>query len=176
MGLAAGDKVGAFKFADQTGKEWKYPEDFQTGKLAIFFLRHLGCPLCKENIAELTQAASSFAQLGAKLVAVAQATPKRAAEFSAKANLPFLLAPDREKRLYALFQVNRGGFKEFTAPAVLKANIRATLKGHMHGRFEGDEFQVPAAFLLAPTGEVLFAHYGKDISDFGDINALLAKA
>jgi len=49
-------------------------------------------------------------------------------------------------------------------------------KGHLHGKFEGDEFQVPASFLLGPDGAVIYAHYGKDISDFGNIDELLAYA
>lgn len=175
MTLSSGQTVSPFSFVDQAGKEMKFPGDFGS-KVAIFFLRHLGCPLCKEKIAELKLNQPRFAQKGVRLVAVVQSTPKRAQEVHLSQGLPFILAPDREKRLYGLFDVKKGGLKEFTAPSAAKASLRAMFKGHMHGKFEGDEFQVPASFLLAPDGAVIYAHYGRDISDFGNIDELLAYA
>ena len=176
MALLIGSGAPAFSFSDQSGKPYKYPDDFRSGKTAIFFLRHLGCPLCKEKVAELKAAYSRFEAKGVKLIVVAQSTAKRTAEVASKEGLAYLLVADREKNLYDKFEVKKGGLKEFTAPAAFMATIRATFKGHMHGKFEGDEFQVPASFLLSAEGEVIYAHYGKDISDFGSVDELLAKA
>jgi len=176
MTLSAGDKIEQFSFTDHIGKEWKFPDDFKESKTAIFFLRHLGCPLCKATVAELKEAAGRFEEKSVKLIVVVQSTPKRCAQVAQKQALAYPLVPDREKNLYNRFDVKRGGFKEFTAPAAFVATVRATFKGHMHGAFEGDEFQVPASFLLSPEGEVIYAHYGKDISDFGSVDELLAKA
>ncbi len=176
MAIAPGVKIRPFTFSDQTGAAKKFPGDFPGQKAAVFFLRHLGCPLCKEKIAELKAAHAKFQAASVALVVVVQSTPKRVQLFADKEKLPFLLVADRDKILYNQFEVRRGGLKEFTAPAAFVATVRATLKGHMHGRFEGDEFQVPAAFLLSPEAEVLFAHYGKDVSDFGKVDDLLAKA
>jgi peroxiredoxin len=176
MTLTAGAKAPSFNFIDHAGKEWKYPDDFKDHKVAIFFLRHLGCPLCKEKVDELKASFAAFDAKKAALVAVVQSTPKRVADYAAKAALPYSLVPDREKRLYDLFDVKKGGLREFTAPAAFKATIRATFKGHLHGMFEGDEFQVPASFLLSGSGQVVYAHYGKDVSDFGSVTDLLASA
>jgi thioredoxin-dependent peroxiredoxin len=176
MKLVVGDKAKEFSFVDQAGKERKFPADFKDEKVALFFLRHLGCSLCKLTVAELKDNHARLAAKSVRTVVVVQSTPKRVTEYAAKANLPFLLVSDRERRLYDAFEVRRGGLKEFTAPAAFKMTIRATLKGHLHGAFEGDELQVPASFLFGPGGEVLYAHYGKDISDFGSVEELLAKA
>jgi hypothetical protein len=43
--------------------------------------------------------------------------------------------------------------------------VRSTLKGNLHGPFEGDELQKPAAFLINPQGKIALAHYGKNIAD-----------
>ena len=176
MAIAPGAKIQPFTFTDQTGATKNFPDDFKGGKTAIFFLRHLGCPLCKAKIAELKAASARFQAASVSLVVVVQSTVKRVREFADQEKIPYLLVADREKILYNRFEVRRGGLKEFTAPAAFAATVRAALQGHMHGRFEGDEFQVPAAFLLSPQAEVLFAHYGKDISDFGKVDELLAKA
>jgi len=176
MAIIAGRKVEPFEFSDQSGKPWRFPEDFEGRKAALFFLRHLGCPLCMEKIEELKKAAPEFEDKAVRLIALVQSTPKRALEFATQKELPFLLVPDREKKLYQAFEVARGGLKEFMAPAAAAATIRATFKGHFHGKFEGDELQVPASFLLSPEREVLYVHYGKNISDFGSVAELLARA
>lgn len=176
MTLSSGDKIEPFKVTDHSGKEWKFPDDFRESKTAIFFLRHLGCPLCKEKVAELKDAAAKFEDKSVKLIVVVQSTPKRCAQVAQKQALPYPLVPDREKNLYDRFDVKRGGFREFTAPAAFVKTIKATFKGHMHGAFEGDELQVPASFLLSPEGEVIYAHYGVDVSDFGSVEDLLSKA
>jgi len=175
MPIKKGDKAPGLRFTDHQRKEWNYPADFES-KVAFFFLRHLGCPLCKEKVEELKDKYKLFEQKGVKLFAVVQSTPKRCARYAQERSLPYCLVSDREKKLYGVFGVEKGGIKEFTAPAAFKATVRATLKGHMHGWFEGDELQVPGAFLLSPDGMVLYAHYGKDVSDFGEVESVLAEA
>jgi len=176
MALSVGNKVKDFTFIDQDGEQRAWPGDFPENKLALFFLRHLGCPLCKMTVDELKEAYPRFDDKGVKVAVVVQSTPKRVAQYAGQKGLPYYLVSDREKNLYRAFEVNRGGLKEFMAPSAFKATIRATLKGHMHGAFEGDELQVPASFLLSPEGEVVHAYYGKDISDFGSVEDVLAKA
>ena len=73
------------------------------------------------------------------------------------------------------YGVERGGLMAFVAPSVLKASAKATLKGYMHGKFEGDELQKPAEFIISPDGEIKWAHYGKDISDATENKKLLAE-
>ena len=50
----------------------------------------------------------------------------------------------------------------------------ASKLGFKHGEFEGDELQLPAVFVTDKSGKVLFAHYGKTISDTPSPAELLA--
>jgi len=174
MVLKKGDKVDEFSFTDHEGKSWDVPGDLGGERMALFFLRHLGCPICMDKLDEINKKADAFQQSGTKLFAVVQSTPKRCAQYAEKEGITFPLVPDREKNLYTMFDVRKGGLKEFTAPSAFVATVKATLKGRMHGKFEGDEFQVPAAFVLGSDGEVLWAHYGRDVADFGDVEKALA--
>ena len=40
--------------------------------------------------------------------------------------------------------------------------------GFSHGRYEGEELQLPAAFILQPDLTVTYAHYAKVIDDVLD--------
>ena len=42
---------------------------------------------------------------------------------------------------------------------------RAKEAGLTHGKYEGEEKQLPAAFLLSNKGEVIFAHYARNLTD-----------
>ena len=102
---------------------------------------------------------------GVELFVVVESTPRRIQEYSKKEGIDFHLISDREKRIYQLYQVSRGSFGDFFFPSVLSASLRATFKGYFHGKFEGDEFQRPACFIVAPSGKLVYAKYGKNIAD-----------
>lgn len=174
MALNVGQPAPAFEANDQQDRKVVVPAGFKGKKVALSFLRYLGCPLCLMKLDEMIHHYPTYAAAGASLIAVVQSVPGHVQRFAERKQLPFTLLSDKERKLYQLYQVPIGGIKEFIAPPVLKATIQATLKGHLHGRFEGHELQIPADFVIGPDGVIVFAHYGKDISDFLSHEALLA--
>ena len=163
--LTTNIKAPEFKFKNQKEKEHNFPKDFAGKWCVLFFLRHLGCPLCQEKISELKKSYQKYLDENAEVFVVVEATEKRVKTFAQKKEINFQLIPDKEKKFYRAYQVGAGGIKEFLAPIVFKATLRATLKGHFHGRFEGSEFQKPACFIIDPKGNLVYAKYGKNIAD-----------
>ena len=173
MALSVGQPAPEFEARDQKDQLVAIPRGFTGKKVIVSFLRYLGCPLCRMKLDDLIQNYPAYAAAGAGLVAVVQSVPGHVKRFAERKKVPFSLLSDGERKLYKLYQVPVGGIKEFIAPPVLKATIQATLKGHMHGRFEGNELQIPADFVIGPNGTLSLVHYGKDISDFLPHEALL---
>ena len=166
MALSVGQPAPGFEATDQKDQLLRVPDGFKGKKVALLFLRYLGCPLCLMKLDDLIQNYPAYAAAGASLIAVVQSVPGHVKRFAERKQVPFALISDAERKLYSLYQVPVGGIKEFIAPPVLKATIQATLRGHMHGRFGGHELQIPADFVIGPDGLLSFVHYGKDISDF----------
>ena len=162
--LELGKPAPEFEFENHKGERYKFPGDFSGKWLGLFFLRHLGCPLCKEKISELKENQARYQAEGVELFVLVESTPRRVQEYGKKEGIDFHLISDREKRIYQLYQVSRGSFGDFFSPSVLSASLRATFKGHFHGRFEGDEFQRPACFIVAPSGKLVYSKYGKNIA------------
>ena len=175
MKLDAGSMAPSFEAQDAAGKQWKVPQEMGGKYLVLVFLRHLGCPLCMKHIDELNSDAMRFNVLGASVVVVVDGTAERVRGFVSKKNLAIALVGDREKKIYGTYGVERGKIAAVLAPNVLKESVKATLKGYMHGKFEGDELQKPADFIVAPDGKILWAHYGKDISDSTPNELLIAE-
>lgn len=165
MKLDKGAKALKFEAEDAKGRMWQMPEDQKGRNLVLVFLRHLGCPLCMRRIDELKKEYGRFSEMNAELMVVVQSTKQRAAKYAEKKSIPYPLIGDKEKKLYDLFGVQRGGIAAFMAPRVLVASAKATMKGYFHGAFDGDELQKPAEFIIKPGGEIAWSHYGEDISD-----------
>lgn len=163
--LTRGTAVPIFEAEDAHGHTWQIPDDFKDKILVLVFLRHLGCPLCMRRIDELKDEYSRIKDIGAELMVMVQSTKVRVEKYSEKKSIPFPLVSDKEKKIYSLFGVERGGLAAFLAPRVLKESAKATLKGYFHGALEGDELQKPAEFIVGKSGKIEWAHYGEDISD-----------
>ena len=58
-------------------------------------------------------------------------------------------------------------------PRTLAASAKAVVRGHMHGAFEGHEFQVPAEFTVRQDGILAFAHYGRHPADNAPVKEIL---
>ena len=52
--------------------------------------------------------------------------------------------------------------------------IKATCKGFKHGKFEGKETQLPAAFVVNAMKVINYAYYGKHVSDVPSPETLAA--
>jgi peroxiredoxin len=162
--LKVGDLAPAFEFESLEGKKVNFPADFKGKWVALHFLRHLGCPLCQEKLNELRANQQKYKDAGIELFVVVQSTEKRVKDFSLKKGMHFLIG-DHPRKLYQLYGAEKGNLAAFLAPSVMLASVRATLKGNLHGAFEGDELQKPALFIIAPDNRIAFIQYGKNIAD-----------
>jgi hypothetical protein len=71
---------------------------------------------------------------------------------------------DPERHLYDAFGVERGGMAQMLGPAVVACGIRATLKGNLIGRKDGDPWTLPT-FVLVDGDRVLWRHDGRHAGD-----------
>lgn len=129
----------------------------QTQPLLVVFLRHSGCPFCKQALADLQQQRTEIERLGTAIVLVhMMPNPSEAAAFFADYGLDDVPAiSDPEQQLYRQFEVARGRAGQFLGPAVWWRGLVCTLKeGHLPGRPQGDLSQLAGVFLVR-NGEVV---------------------
>lgn len=172
--LQVGDVAPAFAAEDGHGEIIELARLTSAGKTLLVFIRHLGCPLCREIIADLAAAAGEAGKNFGAIVAFTESTAVRVAEFSAKNAIPFSIISDRDKKVFEAYGVGRGGIGSMLGPSVLAATVRATFRGHMHGKFEGSELQLPADFIVDRGGKISLAHYGKNVADHLSVTELIA--
>lgn len=145
-------------------------------KTALVFLRYWGCTLCQYDIHLLAQAHADITANGGQLFVVLQSDPGLlAGELGKREALPFDIICDPDQKLYRAFGIEAAASMAKMADLkMLGKAVKATKLGYKHGAYEGEEKQLPAAFVVDEDCRILYAHYAKSLSDMPDA-AELAK-
>ena len=143
-------------------------------KTALLFLRYYGCTLCQYDIHQLQVRHGDLTAHGGQVLVVLQSDPKRLAEeLKTPDALPFPLICDPEGRLYKQFSIEPAASKAKLADMKVMAKIaKATAAGFKHGAYEGDELQLPAAFVLDARRELTYVRYARSAGDMPEMDEL----
>jgi hypothetical protein len=151
------------------------PELACRSPLLIVFLRHGGCPFCRETLADLAARRAAVEDAGVTIVLVHMMEDGAATELFARYGLDDVpRISDADRRLYGAFELRRGGVGEVAGPRVWWRGFKTAILGrHGFGKPAGDIFQLPGAFLLVD-GRIVRAHRGRTSADRPDFDDLTA--
>ena len=143
-------------------------------KTLLLFLRYYGCTLCQYDMLLLKEQYDKIRATGGEVKVVLQSDPTLLAEELGSPEVyPFEIICDPDGVLYQLFEVNpAASMAELGGGNVLEKIKAAKERGLTHGRYEGIEEQLPAAFVVDGNLSVTYAHYGKNGSDIPDVSQM----
>ena len=148
------------------------------GKTALVFLRYYGCTLCQYDIHLYAKQYDAVKAAGGQLLVVLQSDPAKLAGQMKPGDLPFDIVCDPEQSLYKRFEIAPAPSKaELGDEKTMEKIARARAAGFRHGDYEGEELQLPAAFVMDRAGKLTCVHYGKtagDVPSPDELAALLA--
>jgi peroxiredoxin len=125
----------------------------------------------------LGQHHEEFSQAGLQVVALGLGKPKHARLFCGKLAPEISCYTNEDTKLYRTYGLGHGrSLKQALGPAMWKAVMRATLRGHRQGKATGDIKMLPGTFIVDKQGVIQFARYSKHIGDHPDISQLLQAA
>lgn len=113
----------------------------------LVFLRHFGCPFCRETVTDLRKVAPTLAAFP-PILFFAQGDLEETKEFFEAYWPEARVVADPERGLYASMGLKRGTFGEIAGLRVWTCAIRAMSKGHFIGKPVGDPYLMPGAFLV----------------------------
>jgi len=155
-----------------------FPEKFdrlnQPGRRLLVFLRHSGCPFCKQALSDVKAAREKIEQNGAEIVLVHMMTDEEEARsFFTRYQLDDVASlADPEQELYELLGIERGKVTQYMGPRVwLQGAVCTLLEGHLPGMPQGDVSQLGGVVLLED-GEVRRKHLCETSADRPDYAAL----
>ena len=157
--LTAGDVMPDFSFDTPFTSGLTLADTVrQADKTILLFLRYYG---------------SLITAAGGQALVVLQSDPAGLAAQLQPDSLPFAILCDPDAALYKNFGIQPAASKvEMIDASTLAKIAKAKASGYKHGAYEGEELQLPAAFILEHDRHVLYAHYGKNAGDTPDARTL----
>lgn len=166
--LTAGQVMPDFTFDTpfETGRTLAQTVQQATGKTALIFLRYYGCSLCQYDIHQYAEQYPAITQAGGQLLVVLQSAPATLAAQLTPESLPFQLVCDPDQSLYHKFDINPAPSQEKMIGDKTMAKLaKVKAAGYTHGEYEGEELQLPAAFILDHDLKLEYVHYGETVDD-----------
>jgi len=141
----------------------------------VVFLRHGGCPFCRETLADVARDRSAIESAGNQIALVHMMSDQQAcALFQKYALVDLSRFSDSNQRVYHAFGLQRGNVNQVMGPRVWWRGFKAAiLSRHWFGKPVGDVFQLPGAFLIAD-GKIVRQFLPKNSADRPNLLELAA--
>ncbi|MEG0765429.1 MAG: AhpC/TSA family protein, partial [Pseudoflavonifractor sp.] len=111
---------------------------------------------------------------GAKAMVVLQSDPAGLREQIGPESFPYEIICDPDQELYKRYQIAPAlSMENMVNLKVLQKIGAATQAGFTHGKYEGNELQLPAVLLVEPGLKVQNVHYAANLSDMPDVDQML---
>ena len=166
--LNKGDKMADFTYVTPYSSANRLSETVKKcpGRTAIVFLRYYGCRMCQLDMLDYAEQYEAIRAAGGQLLVVLQSNPAKLAAQIPAGSVPYQIVCDPEQKLYREFDIRPASSKETMKNESTAAKAaRIAELGLVHGDYEGEELQLPAAFVVDHDLNVTWAHYGQVISD-----------
>ncbi len=174
--IVVGDKLDDLKVNTVFKKDVTLSElsNKVSGKTAIIFLRYYGCTICQMDINHYKKEYEKIIKAGGQIVIVFQSSSEIIQENLNEGDLPFDIICDPDKSLYQKYNVLPSQTLQamIDKKALYKVAV-AKKEGIKHGKYEGDELQLPATIIIDNELDVNYVHYGKTVGDILSVDELV---
>jgi peroxiredoxin len=168
-----GDRAPDAALTDTNGFAVNLSYFWRERPTVVVFLRHFGCPFCREQILILRKAYNAFKSSGIDIVCVGQGPHKAGKAFSVYFDLPFpILVCGDDYTVYGNYGLLKATHQQLYGFQVLLRGMVALKNGIR--KSEGDNNQMPGVFAVNTSGAVIYTHRSLYQADNIDAEALLA--
>jgi peroxiredoxin len=151
---------------------------FWTGKtLLLAFIRHFGCPQCKEMLSKLVALKPQLEKVGISIAIVTQGTPIESRAFCEQYAPGLRCLSDTQRQVYEAYGVERGNLRQtLFSRRVWAANARARKTKGWKPELPPtgqDAMLMSAVFIIGSDGYIRLPYYYDNIADHPPVELLL---
>ena len=161
-------------FTNIEGKEISLELILKKGPVLISMLRHFGWIFCKEQAAQLSTIANNLSQIGIELIFVGSGNYKQAYYFKEDYSPNGEIYSDMNLTIYNALGARKSLISNIM-PQVWLAGLKASIKGFMQSKTQGDYLQQGGNVLVMKDGTIKFLHLHKYAGDHMQPDELLEK-
>ncbi len=178
--LHVGDKMPSFTFQTESESGLTTESVLKNGRTVFWVLRYIGCTTCRYDLHQIAAKYGDFLAKGAQVYVVMQSDPAIVQEDLQDSPLPFHIICDQDQEIYRTLEIPATKTKEERMPTSPEDIARLEEKkqkvkelGFVHGRYEGNEQQLPALFVVEPDASVSYVHYAQNSIDMPTVDQML---
>lgn len=158
--LPVGAKAPEFELQDHDGKFVRSSELLAKGHLVASFIRGRWCPFCVGQMEAMNLIVPHIEQTGATLVAISPQTVKQSYFMHDQHKLKFPLLSDAANKVARQFRLT------YRVPAAQETVYRRAFVNLPFANGDDSwELPIPATYILARDGTILFASANEDYTD-----------
>lgn len=159
-----GDPAPDATLIDMAGNKVILSSFWAQRPVALVFLRHFGCPFCREQVAMLRRDYARFVEAGLDILCIGQGPHKAGKAFAVYFDLPFpVVVCEDDLSVYGRFGLDKASIKQMLGIHVWLRGLAAMKHGF--GPARGEATQLPGTFIIDTSGTVVFAHRALDQAD-----------
>ncbi len=175
MKIAVGNTFPNYTVDTVYNREVSLKDILGENKTALIFLRYEGCTLCRYEMMLMKNEYDKIIEVGGKILVVLQSDPDRLNKELEKDCYPFEIICDPSQKLYAELEIKVAKAKEeMIGPGSMEKLKKVQESGLVHGEYEGEEMQLPAAFIVDKDMTVSYAHYATNITDMPIVEEIIS--
>jgi len=145
------------------------------GPLVLVFLRHFGCPLCQEMVADVAARRAAMAASGTTVVFVHMHPEPQAAAFFTRFGVQDLQrVSDPGRTLYRAFGVPRVGPTSWLDPGTWRSYFRTIVRGHHRPGYVGGDIGQASGVVRLVDGRIERVDVPAGMTSRADFDDLLA--
>jgi peroxiredoxin len=168
------DALAAIALPDQEGRSVLLGDLWRDRPAVLVWLRQFGCPFCRSYARLLNEERVRFDDARATIVLIGQGTPVQAAAFRRSMRIDLPVLADEARSTYGLAGTKLATLDELIGPEVVAKGLIAMARHHVFlGRNTADEAQLGGSIVVAPGGQIVFAHLSDNASDVASADELL---
>lgn len=151
--------------------------DILKGRTVFWVLRYIGCPICRLDVALISEHYDEFIKKGAQIFVVMQSNKEHMKEALKDVKIPFEIICDDNMTFYDTLMIRPAESMDRLAGQQLdKLQAKGAMadeRGFTHGDYEGNEQQLPALFIVDENGIITYAHYAEELIDMPEVEEVL---
>jgi peroxiredoxin len=142
----------------------------------LFFVRHLGCVFCREQLAGLRDRYPDIQAQGAQVVAITPTDVGSTARFTRDMRLPFPVLSDLRRRSYVAYGLYEAPLSEIIEPTVLLRTVREWTRGNIAliNPLGAAFTQLGGLFVVDTSGIVRWSHLVSPVFNYPLLDTYLA--
>ena len=167
--LKVGDRIPLFELPDATGQNFEIQTALNQGAVVLSFYRGGWCPYCNLELKALQQRLPEIEAEGASLIAISPETPDNSLSTSEKNQLEFTVLSDVGNKIARQFGL------VFQLPMEIRPIYEQFgIDVAAHNGDDKFELPVPATYVVAPNGEIVFAFADADYTKRAEPSDIIA--